>query len=426
LNILFIVPYIPNKIRVRPYNLIRYLAQLGHQITLLTIWTSEEDRLSLEDLNKYCDRIITVNLPTWRSFYNCLIALPTKEPLQAVYSWDPKLAEELYKLATQINNPSAYDIVHVEHLRGARYGIDLISRSANRIPRIPIIWDSVDSISLLFRQTMLHSKSLISRELARFELGRTERYEGWLVDQFNRILVTSEEDKRFLLSLRMLRENKSGVEVLPNGVDLGYFSPVDSDGRDDQTVVLSGKMSYHANISMVVRFIEEIMPFVWEKLPDVKVWVVGKDPPPRLLAYAQNQNIQVTGTVGDMRPYLTKATVSVAPISYGVGIQNKVLEAMACATPVIASQQAVSALSVEAGKEIIVADNPLDFAKKVVTLLNERERRDSLGRAGRQYVERNHDWSVIASRLEEVYTQSLHQQSMSTIETMEPSKFLEI
>jgi glycosyltransferase involved in cell wall biosynthesis len=224
----------------------------------------------------------------------------------------------------------------------------------------------------------------------------------------------------------MLRNKKPGVEVLPNGVDLGYFSPVDSHGRDDQTVVLSGKMSYHANISMVVGFIEEIMPFVWEKLPDVKVWVVGKDPPPRLLAYSQNQNIQVTGTVDDMRPYLTKATVSVAPISYGVGIQNKILEAMACATPVIASQQAVSALSVEAGKEIIVADNPLDFAKKLLALLNDRERRDSLGRAGRQFVERNHDWSVIAARLEEVYTQSLNQQSMSTIEAMEPSKFLEI
>jgi len=92
------------------------------------------------------------------------------------------------------------------------------------------------------------------------------------------------------------------------------------------------------------------MPLVWEKRPDVKVWIVGKDPSPRLLAYAQNPNIQVTGTVDDMRPYLKKATLSAAPISYGVGIQNKVLEAMACAAPVIASQQAVSALGVEAGK----------------------------------------------------------------------------
>ena len=408
MKILFIVPYVPNKIRVRPYNWIRYLALLGHQITLLTIWTSEEDRLALEELDKYCDRIIPVNLPTWRSFYNCLTALPTKEPLQAAYSWDPNLAEELYKLATQTNSPRAYDIVHVEHLRGARYGIDLISRSPNRNPPLPIIWDSVDSISLLFRQAMAQSQSFLSRGLTRFELGRTERYEGLLVDQFDRVLVTSEEDKQALLSLRTQEGRISRVEVLPNGVDLGYFSPAENGERDDQTVVLSGKMSYHANISMVVEFVEDIMPHVWEKRPEVKVWIVGKDPSPRLLAYAQNPNIQVTGTVDNMSPYLTKATLSAAPISYGVGIQNKVLEAMACATPVIASHQAVSALGVEAGKEIVVADDPLDFAKKVISLLDDREQRYSVGRAGRQFVERNHDWAVLAARLEEIYTQSLN------------------
>jgi glycosyltransferase involved in cell wall biosynthesis len=288
----------------------------------------------------------------------------------------------------------------------------------------------VDSISLLFRQTMVQSKSFLSRGLTRFELSRTERYEGWLVDQFDRVLVTSEDDKLALLSLRTREGKIPGVEVLPNGVDLGYFSPAENGERDDQTVVLSGKMSYHANISMVVGFIEDIMPLVWEKRPGVKVWLVGKDPSPRVLAYAQYPNIQVTGKVDDMRPYLTKATLSAAPISYGVGIQNKVLEAMACATPVIASQQAVSALGVEAGKDIVVADNSLDFANKVISLLDEREQRESVGRAGRQFVERNHDWAVLAARLEEVYTQSLNQQSTRNIrgdfEKLYPGKFMGI
>ncbi|MEE9188722.1 MAG: glycosyltransferase, partial [Anaerolineales bacterium] len=237
-------------------------------------------------------------------------------------------------------------------------------------------------------------------------------------------------DKLALLSLRTREGRIPGVEVLPNGVDLGYFSPAENGERDDQTVVLSGKMSYHANISMVVGFIEDIMPLVWEKRPGVKVWLVGKDPSPRVLAYAQYPNIQVTGTVDDMRPYLTKATLSAAPISYGVGIQNKVLEAMACATPVIASQQAVSALGVEAGKEIVVADDSLDFANKVISLLDERERRESVGRAGRQFVERNHDWVVLAARLEEVYTQSLNRQSTRNIrgdfEKLYPGKFMGI
>ena len=215
MNILYVVPYVPNKIRVRPYNLIRHLAQLGHKITVLTIWTSEDERHTLGDLEGYCTQVKAVNLPTWRSFINCLLALPTSQPLQAVYSWDPSLAEDIYSLATQTNGSGAFDVVHVEHLRGARYGLDLNSRLSEREPPLPIVWDSVDSISLLFRQAMVQSKSMFSRSLTRFELNRTERYESWLVDQFDQVLVTSENDKNALLSRSDHDGKESGVEVLP-------------------------------------------------------------------------------------------------------------------------------------------------------------------------------------------------------------------
>ncbi len=405
MKILFIVPYVPNNIRVRSYNLIRSLAHIGHQITLITIWTNEEDRVTLGELNEHCHSILSINLPAWRSLYNCLSVLPTNEPLQSAYSWDPGLARKLYNLATQNNNLMAYDIVHVEHLRGAKYGIDLISRLANRVSRMPIIWDSVDSISLLFRQAMMQSKSFLNRGLTRFELGRTERFEGWLVGQFDRVLVTAEEDKQAFLSVSRNVVKNPGIEVLPNGVDLNYFKPVENCIREEQTIILSGKMSYHANVAMVVGFIENIMPLVWQRRSNVKVWIVGKNPPRRLQNYSQNRNITVTGTVDDMRPYLRSATLAAAPITYGVGIQNKVLEAMACTTPVIASQKAVSALSVKNGKEFLLADEPQEFANKIIQLLDKKEQRINLGKAGRQYVERNHDWTSAATRLVEIYSQ---------------------
>ena len=411
MNILFVVPYVPNKIRVRPYNLIRHLAQLGHRITVLTIWTNENERQTLEDLEGYCAQVKAVNLPSWRSFINCLLALPSSQPLQAVYSWDPSLAEDIFSLATHTNGSGTFDVVHVEHLRGARYGIDLNSRLSERKPPLPIVWDSVDSISLLFRQAMVQSKSMLSRGLTRFELNRTERYESWLLDQFDRVLVTSENDKKALLSLGEQDGREAGVEVLPNGVDLGYFKPIEGIERNQKDIVLSGKMSYHANITMVVGFVQDIMPHVWEKLPDVQVWIVGKDPPPKLQALAQNSNIHVTGTVEDIRPYLQKATLSATPITYGAGIQNKVLEAMACATPVIATPQAVSALGVKAGEEILVASDANSFAENVIALLEKPERREKIGKAGRRFVERNHDWAVIAARLEDVYSQAIDQHS---------------
>ncbi len=411
MNILFVVPYVPNKIRVRPYNLIRHLAQLDHRITVLTIWTNEDERKTLQDLEGYCAQVKAVNLPTWRSVINCLLALPSSQPLQAVYSWDPNLAEDIYSLAAHTNGSGAFDVLHVEHLRGARYGIDLNSRLSGRQPPLPIVWDSVDSISLLFRQAMVQSKSMFSRGLTRFELSRTERYESWLLDQFDQVLVTSENDKNAFLSLSEHDGKESGVEVLPNGVDLGYFKPVEGIERNKKDIVLSGKMSYHANVTMVMGFVQDIMPHVWEKHADVQVWIVGKDPPQTLQVLAENSNIHVTGTVDDIRPYLQKATLSASPITYGAGIQNKVLEAMACETPVIATPQAVSALRVEAGKEILVADDTNSFAENVIALLEEPERREKIGKAGRRFVERNHDWAVIAARLEDVYSQAIDRRS---------------
>jgi sugar transferase (PEP-CTERM/EpsH1 system associated) len=407
MNILFVVPYVPNKIRVRPYSWIRYLSKLGHHITLFTVCTNQGDHDALQELRGYCDHIHQVDMPSWRSLVNCLLALPTRQPLQAVYSWDASLAEKLHSSANQKNGGEPFDIVHIEHLRGARYGLDFIARSGEQKTRLPVVWDSVDSISLLFRQAMVQSKSLLSRGVTRFELGRTEDYEGWLVDQFDSVLVTSKHDKQALLDLANGNGSGKHVNVLPNGVDLEYFSPDLTGERQDKMVVLSGKMSYHANVTMVVDFIEKIMPQVWGPQPDVKVWIVGKDPPSTLQAFAENPNVYVTGTVDDIRPYLRKATISASPIPYGVGIQNKVLEAMACGTPVVASQQAVSALDIQADREVMVGHNPAEFAEKMLELLDSPENRVEVGMAGRSYVERNHDWSVVAGRLAEVYEQTL-------------------
>ncbi|MFN2264215.1 MAG: glycosyltransferase [Anaerolineales bacterium] len=407
MKVLFVVPYVPNKIRVRPYNWIRYLSRLGHQITLFTVCTNQEDHLALQELRKYCDEIQQVDLPAWRSLVNCTLALPTRQPLQSVYSWDASLADGLFALASQNSGSDAYDILHVEHLRGARYGLDFISRSGSTKHRLPVVWDSVDSISLLFRQAMVQSKSFINRSVTRFELGRTEEYEGWLVKQFDSVLVTSKHDQQALLDLAPDPGPEKQINVLPNGVDLEYFTPHVAGERQDRMVVLSGKMSYHANVTMVVDFIEKIMPQVWKHQPEVKVWIVGKDPPPRLSAYAENANINVTGTVDDIRPYLRKATISASPIPYGVGIQNKVLEAMACGTPVVASQQAVSALDIRADEEVMVASSPDEFAEKMLVLFDSAELRSEVGEAGRKYVERNHDWGTVAGQLSEIYSQTM-------------------
>lgn len=407
MKILFIVPYVPNPIRVRPYNLIRYLAGRGHDLTVMTLWTNEAERESLPDLEYYCRDLHAFHLPRWRSFYNSLAALPTYTPLQSVFCWHPGLAKRIESLTYPCNGRAPFDVIHIEHIRGARYGISLKTHWAGSKSQIPLVWDSVDSIGHLFRQASVQSKKLFGRWMARFELKRTERYEDWLIKQFDRVLVTSAADKKAILSYSSDSCKSDNVSILRNGVDTSYFKPEAGISREPATLVVSGKMSYHANVSMVMHLVEDIMPLVWAMRDDTKVWIVGKDPPKTVRTMADDPRITVTGTVDDIRTYLLRATIAVAPVTYGAGIQNKVLEAMACATPVVASPQAVSALDISPGIELLTAQDPAEYARTILNLLRYKDFRSRMGQAGRAFVEKHHQWSGIASQLEGIYQQAI-------------------
>ena len=368
-------------------------------MTVLTLWTNEQEREEVEGLKQYCDSVQAVYLPAWRSWLNSLQALPGSTPLQATYGWQPELVSRLARAKFEA------DVIHVEHLRGAPYGLYLKSQLAKAGRKTPIIWDSVDCISLLFRLASGRSQKLFSRWITRFELGRTEQFEGWLTGQFDEVLVTSLADKEALLSLLPAEYELPSIAILPNGVDLDYFAPDPDTTREPATLVMSGKMSYHANVTMLLHFVHDILPLIHTRRPDVKLCIVGKDPPGMIRALAQNPSIVVTGSVPDIRPYLQRATMAVAPLTYGVGIQNKVLEAMACATPVVATPQAVSALNVLPGRDVLVAREAEAFAETVLDLLEAPQRQRQIGEAGRRYVEKHHPWAVIAEQLEEVYNE---------------------
>ncbi|MBE2223584.1 MAG: glycosyltransferase [Anaerolineae bacterium] len=408
MKILFVVPYVPNLIRVRPYNFIRYLAKFGNQVTVATLWSNEGDLEDIERLRGEGVRVEAEQLPTWRPVANSLKTLPGKQPLQAHYSWQPNLAKKLSELCANGNGRFPFDAVHIEHIRGARYGLylkKLLAEKYNGQP-IPLVWDSVDCISLLFRKASSHSKSLKGRLMTQLDLKRTEAYEAWLVKQFDQILLTSPFDRDAYLALLSppeIEDYQSKIQVLPNGVDLDYFRPDTSVQRYPATLVVSGKMSYHANITMVVNLVGEIMPLVWEKRPDIKLQIVGKDPARNIQAMAEHPQIEVLGTVPDLRPFLQQATVAVAPIVYGVGIQNKVLEAMACATPVVATTQAVSAITAVPGQDILVGSEPSQISDAILQLVNDPALCREIGENGYRFVTKEHNWTAITKHLETYY-----------------------
>jgi polysaccharide biosynthesis protein PslH len=397
MNILMIVPYVPDLVRVRPYQLLRGLAARGNQVTLLTIASTPEESQAAQSLTSERVRVRCFILSKTRSYLNCVSILPSAQPLQAAYCWHPELARQ----AQTEWKSGKYDAIHVEHLRGVRYALDLIRHGGPQA--VPLLWDSVDSISHLFRQAVAYDANPLVRILRSVELARTMRYEALMCSALNYITVTSPVDLRAFEELDRRTPLRARLRVLPNGTDLAYFNLNPALERQPASLVVSGKMSYHANIRMTLYLAEKILPRVWRERPETRLSIVGKDPPESIRTLACDERIEVTGTVADIRPYLHRASLAVAPVQYGAGIQNKVLEAMACGTPVVCSSQAVSALQAQNGRDLFVADDPDDFARHILSLLNSLDLRERTGRLGREYVVKNHNWDTIAAQLEGYY-----------------------
>lgn len=389
------VPYAPTIVRTRPYNLVRTLAQRGHTITLATVWENEAERSVLQTFVAQGIRVIAEPLTRAQILRNLLTAWLCGQPLQSLYSWQPRLARRLVAEATH----AAWEVVHVEHLRGAKYGLAL------RHAFLPIVWDSVDCISFLFEQAQRMSRNPFGRLVTRLELPRTRRHEATLLEQFAQVLVTSPLDR---VAFEKLHDSRSAqacsIHVLPNGVDLDYFRPR-AESRDSRTIILTGKMSYHANVTAALYLVNQVMPLVWRRVPEARVEIVGQNPTRAVRALAQKhpQRVIVTGTVTDIRPYLARATVAVAPMLYGAGIQNKILEAMAMTTPVVASARAVAALAVQPEHEVLIGDDAEALSYQIIRLFENDKWREQIGQQGRCYVERQHDWNKITIQLEQVY-----------------------
>lgn len=403
LRILFVTPYVPSRLRPRPFNLLKALARRGHSPTLVAVATSRHELGRIGEIEPFCERTRVVRVPPRRSVWNCGAAIVSGEPLQAVYCWSPvvrrMIGEELGEDTGGRRSP--FDVLHVEHLRAARYAF-----SARGIPRI---FDSVDCITELLAKATVHSSAPLGRLLARFELERTRRFERDVVRRFDRVLVSSAAERRHLTRLLGASDGNDGgpasrVQVLSNGVDCEYFRPAEG-ARDDASVVFVGRMGYHANATAVHHLLEQIMPRLWQRRPDARLTLVGESPPPRLRALAAQAGprVQLTGAVADVRPYLARATVAVAPLIYAAGIQNKVLEAMAMATPVVASPVACAALEARDGEHLLVARDAGELVAALERVLGDTALGQRIGRGGRDYVKTHHDWGVVASELELLY-----------------------
>ncbi len=384
MRVLFVVPYVPSRIRVRPYEFIRTLAQ-SHHVEVACLVSGADEAGDLPALRAVCAAVHPVPHPSLPAAMRVLRHGARGLPLQAAWAMSPALKSAVESMAQR------FDLIHVEHLRGAATSLDTGD--------VPVVWDAVDCISLLLDEMARAPQRAPVRLLRAIERPRTRRYEAHLLQRFANVIVTSARDAAALWDLRS--HGSTTITIIPNGVDLAYFQP-QPERRTAYEVIFTGKMSYHANHTAVRAFVRDVWPNVHSALPTARFLVVGSDPPRDIAALDGSMGITVTGRVPDIRPYLARAAVAVAPLVYGVGNPNKVLEAMAMAVPVIATPPAVTAICAGADDGVIVRERSA-MARTLLHMLRTPSYAASLGRNGRRYVEMHHSWQRAAAHLEQVY-----------------------
>ncbi len=191
---------------------------------------------------------------------------------------------------------------------------------------------------------------------------------------------------------------RTPVRVIQNGVDEEIFRPLGG-AQDSATVIFEGSMEFPPNVDAARYLVTEILPIVKRQVPQVRVVLVGRDPAPEVKALA-SENVQVTGFVDDVRPYLDSATIFVCPMRKGAGIKNKLLQAWSMGKPVVASATATGGLEVREGENILVRNGADAIAAAIVELLRDPKRRKAMGTAARESVLAHYTWARKATELE--------------------------
>jgi glycosyltransferase involved in cell wall biosynthesis len=393
MNILLVFPYPPSRVRSRGYGFIQQLRH-KHNVTILAQVGTEQEVRDTEVLAHEGYEIISVRESRWRSIIHSSLALLSTYPLQAAYARSSQFLYQARKLVASRH----FDIVHVEHLRGMA-SMEVLASECS------IVWDAVDCISQLWQRARDARADLKTTVIGALEQKRTQLYERQLLEKVSHVITISERDRHALavLSGKYTDDMASAcIDVVPNGVDLEYFTPT-KEVYQPYNLVFSGKMSYHANIAAAHYLYQQIMPLIWKELPMATLTIVGSEPPKSIQALQCDARVTVTGYVDDIRPYIRRAHVMVSPLVYSVGMQNKVVEAMALGTPTVISDQSAAALSVRSGYDTFVATNAQSFTEKAVQLMMNSSLREAISVRGRRYVEKQHDWRCITDRLVDIY-----------------------
>lgn len=376
----------------RLFSLCRHLAQ-RHDLTLATLSRSPERQAEfLADPlveNVFDDVVLLPNAPAfgWLGAQRHRIR---QAPFFITRHRTPQFYAEQCARIRDMYLGGAFDAIFVDGLWTAQYveGAGLAC---------PAIIDLHDSITLLTVRTRQLERNWLRRLSLSFAIRSIGQLESALSQTFGAVIVNSNVDEAYLRKLNPV----ANTFTIGNGVDSNFFGP-GSGELDWSKIVFTGVMTYQPNEDAAIHFAETVLPLIHQRRPEAQFWVVGKDPGPKVKALASLPGVHVTGGVSDIRPYVWSAGVVVSPLRLGTGIKNKLLAALAMKKAVVATTPTIEGLEVVHGRDLLVADEPADFAAKVLQLIENPEYGQQLAESGCAFVRERYSWESGGQRLEQV------------------------
>ncbi len=247
----------------------------------------------------------------------------------------------------------------------------------------------------IWRGYKANERNLLKKLYISNQVEKVEAFENQCFEWADGATAVSEEDAA-QISSNMLPYQ---VEIIENGVDTEYFWPR-ADTIDRDTVVFTGSMDWRPNQDAALYFAREIFPRVKFARPNLKVFLVGRDPSAQVRRLGDIDGITVTGTVEDVRPYMARAALYIVPLRIGGGSRLKILEAMAMQKAVISTTLGAQGLRVENGKNIILRDHPILFAFEIIRLLDDDDYREQIALNARRTVEEHYRWEKLGQKLD--------------------------
>lgn len=387
LRILFLTPRLPYPIiggdRIKSYHMLQHLAK-SHDVTLVSFYQGANMPKSYaKEIEKYNIKTHIIPLNPIKAGFNTAIRLAGKNPLEIDYYTQP----EFRKVVESLDPEKNFDLGIAFFMRTAEYIKDM---------NIKKILMSEDCRTTYQKRSYEGSQNLKQRMIRLWEVKKLRKYEPAIVNKFDITTLVSNEDIRDMQKLNPGAEYR----LLTNGTDINRLVPPPP-SMERKHLIFTGKLDVWANELMVQSIVYDILPLIREKVPDTELNIVGARPPQSMLSM-QNKFIHVHGNVPDMLPYLQSAAIFVHPHQGAAGIQNKILEAMACGVPVVTTvtgNQGINAIHEESA---LIGHTKEELARHAIRILTDKELAQKISVNSRKLIEDTHSWELAYKQIDSI------------------------